>query len=91
MLRQCRTASQIQIFISTITQTLSSSWATGAIFNIKVEIIKDIPDEQCWQLILQYNHPIDISSVWNDGRLAKENKQSKLLLHSVEKLRTHRP
>ena len=70
---------------SKITQTVDS-WGSGANFHVIVEIIKDISEEQCWQLILQYNHPIVIDSMWNDGRKVSENTQSKYRFQQVENL-----
>ena len=64
-------------------QTMPNNWGGGGSFKITVDITKDISNNQCWDLILQYNNPIKLAggtnSVWNMGRLVYKNSRSKCL------------
>ncbi|XP_057302113.1 uncharacterized protein LOC130636415 [Hydractinia symbiolongicarpus] len=66
-------------FQSDIVQTVNVfGGGGGGSFTITVNIIRTIPDDKCWQLVLQYAHPLELArgseyAVYNDGQLADIN------------------
>ena len=47
-------------------------WNTGGIVNIQITITKDLPEGQCWQMIIQFNCPVTVKNTWNSVLLVNE-------------------
>lgn len=65
----------VEFFSHSSVKQSGNIWNSGGIVNIQITITKDMTEEQCWQMITQFNCPVTVRSTWNNVILVNEPRE----------------